>query len=59
MSASIKVRCKREIFVSDGGMRMTRNDTVLVVITGGFTAKFKDPGSEVLKSSGLSNVLDT
>ena len=59
MSASIKVRCKGEIFVSDGGMQMTRNDTVLIVIMGGFTAKFKDPGSEVLKSSGLSNVLDT
>ena len=26
-------------------MQMTRNDTVLVVITGGFTAKFKDLGS--------------
>ena len=45
--------------MSDGGMQMTRNDMVLVVIMGGFTAKFKDPGSEVLKSSGLSNVLDT
>ena len=37
-------------------MQMTRHDTVLVVITGGFTDKFKDLGSEVLKNGGLSNL---
>ena len=41
------------MFVSDGEMQMTRHDTVLVVITGGFTDKFKDLGSEVLKNSRL------
>ena len=44
---------QREKIVSDCEMQMTRHDTVLVVITGGFTAKFKDLGSEVLKNSGL------
>ena len=32
------------------------HDTVLVVITSGFTTKFKDLGSEILKDGGLSNV---
>ena len=55
------VKCQRrciggEKFVSDGEMQMTRHDTVLVVITGGFTDKFKDLGSEVLKNGGLSNL---
>ena len=45
--------------MSDDGMQMTRNYTVLVVIMGGFTVKLKDPGSEALKNSGLLNVLDT
>ena len=39
-------------------MQRTRHDTLLVIASG-FTTKSKDLGSEVLKKSGLSNVLDT
>ena len=49
---------KGKKIASDSEMRMARHDTVLVVITGGFTAKLKDLGSEVLKNNGLPNVLD-
>ena len=45
-----------EKIAPDSEMQMARHDTVLVVITGGFTAKFKDRGSEVLKNSGPSNL---
>ena len=48
-----KCDAKGKKIASDSEMQMARHDTVLIVITGGFIAKFKDLGSEVLKNSGL------
>ena len=52
----LKYDAKGKKIASDSEMQMARHDTVLVVITGGFTAMFKYRGSEVLKNSGPSNL---
>ena len=48
----LKYDAKGKKIASDSEMQIARHDT-LVVTTGGFIAKFKDLGSEVLKNSGL------
>lgn len=40
------------LIVSDGELEMARNDTGLLVVTGGITSKFEDFSGEVLKDSG-------
>jgi hypothetical protein len=40
------------LIVSDGELEMTRDDTGLLVVTGGIASKFEDFGCEVLKHGG-------
>ena len=40
------------LVVPDGELKMTRNDTCLLVVTSGVTSKLEDFGCEVLKDSG-------
>ena len=40
------------LIVSDGELEMTRDDTSLLVVTGGITGKFENLGCEVLKDGG-------
>ena len=37
------------LVVSDGELKVTRHDTVLLVITGGVTREFEDLGSKIFK----------
>jgi len=40
------------LIVSDGELEMTRDDTGLLVITGGVTSQFEDFGSQILEDGG-------
>lgn len=43
------------LVVSDGELKMTRDDTCLLVVTSSVASKFENFGSEVLKNSGEIN----
>ena len=40
------------LIVADGKLKMTGNDTGLLVVTGGIASQLEDFGSEVLENSG-------
>lgn len=40
------------LVVADGELKMTGNDTRLLVVTGSVTGKFKNLGSQVLENGG-------